>query len=138
MYKELKIYWKVWSKFPKCFWGSPPATLHDISGQGYSPQSPGPVDSSSTWDLISRLVLPWHFQPAHIWHSGQINLTSGLALALLESWIVSCIYRGKRYDTRVLSQLDRWSSTINIESFDFIDSTLAFGINTFVSFGLEI
>ena len=46
--------------------------------------------------------------------------------------------REKRYDTRVLSQLDQWSSNNNIETFDFIDSTFAFDINTFVSFGLEI
>ena len=48
------------------------------------------------------------------------------------------VHRRKRYDIRVLLQVDQWSSTKNIESIDFIDITLAFGINTFVSFGLEI
>ena len=56
----------------------------------------------------------------------------------LQTTLVKSLDRGKRYDTWVLSQFDQWSSTNKIKFFDFIASTLAICINTFVSLPLEI
>ena len=79
--------------------------------------------------LLTKLIIQMHLSNKIFW-AKDINI--------IGQWESALIYREKSYDTWVLSQLDQWSSTNKIKSFDFIGSTLAFCINTFVRLALEI